>query len=120
MKHTLPGHVCRFCRHLWVPRKSGIPVACPKCKRRRPVGATQAPTASLFENALERHEGALREVFGDALVDKAFQHELAARLASRRGAGQEVVLRELRKVPAEVAAYLHRLLISEELLLTAG
>jgi hypothetical protein len=84
------------------------------------VNAPTTPSTSLFENALERHEGTLREVFGDALVDRAFQHELAARLASRRGASQEVVLRELRKVPAEVAAYLHRLLVSEEMLLTAG
>lgn len=84
------------------------------------MNVASSPSTSLFENALERHEGSLREVFGDAIVDKAFQHELAARLASRRGAGQEVVLRELRKVPAEVAAYLHRLLVSEELLLTAG
>jgi hypothetical protein len=120
MKHALPGHVCRYCRHLWVPRKSGIPVACPKCKRRRPVGALTSPSASLFENALERHEVELREMFGDVLVDRAFQHELAARLASRRGAGQEAVLKELRKVPAEVAAYLHRVLVSEELVLTAG
>lgn len=74
----------------------------------------------MFEHALERHEAVLRERFGDALVDRAFQHELAARLASRRGAGQDAVLKELRKVPGEVAAFLHRVLVSEELLLSAG
>ncbi len=74
----------------------------------------------MFEHALERHETGLRERFGDALIDRAFQHELAARLASRRGASQEDVLKELRKVPGEVAAYLHRMLVSEELLLSAG
>lgn len=84
------------------------------------MGEPTAPRASLFENALERHETALRQKFGDALIDRAFQHELAARLASRRGASQEAVLKELRKVPAEVAAYLHRVLVSEELVLSAG
>lgn len=84
------------------------------------MGDPVAPRTSMFEHALERHEGLLRQRFGDSLVDRAFQHELAARLASRRGASQEDVLKELRKIPGEVAAFLHRILVSEELLLSVG
>jgi hypothetical protein len=72
---------------------------------------------------MERHEKALRAECGDALVDKAFRHQLAARLLMNRAStveDEKKIKKELSRIPTEVAAYLYQLIQAEELLLAHG
>lgn len=32
VKITVDGYRCEKCGHKWIPRKTDIPVVCPKCK----------------------------------------------------------------------------------------
>lgn len=99
---------CRHCGHRWAPRKPGVPVACPKCRRRKPVSETiQEPfplsevRASIRETCTRPGEAARRVVeplqsYGPAAERYAKEAELGRRVVEilrgeRPGDGQEDV-----------------------------